>query len=420
MSKTKEFIKKARAKHGDRYDYSKTAYVRARDKVIINCLEHGEFEQTASGHLKGNGCAKCSLNRPLRVSFEEFIRRARDRHGNLYDYSMVVYAGMKTRVNIMCTIHGQFEQTPHHHVQGSGCQRCAQQESGGAGWSTGMFVKRASAAHGGRYNYSKTRYLKGTSKVTITCPAHGDFYLEARAHLRGIGCQSCKIEERTSMFIRKAKEKHGDTYSYSRAMYAGWNAPVIITCRVHGDFEQRADRHWSGKGCIKCSATAALTTGEFIEKAVQVHGDKYDYSKSKYKNSNCKITIICSEHGEFEQRATNHLMGKGCSLCPSSYRYDEPTSVYLMTNGRQVKIGYSIEPDARLAGLNKVQPFTAKLLLSWVLPNMPTARSAETDIHKELADCHAGLAGFEGATEWFNTTPMHAAAVVANIVKQYQ
>ena len=57
------------------------------------------------------------------------------------------------------------------------------------------------------------------------------------------------------------------------------------------------------------------TTEQFIEKARQVHGDKYDYSKVEYVNSATKVCIICPEHGEFWQRPHNHLMGKGCCAC---------------------------------------------------------------------------------------------------------
>lgn len=157
-------------------------------------------------------------------------------------------------------------------------------------------------------------------------------------------------------------------------------------------------------------------TKVFIEKARAVHGDRYDYSKTVYVRNRDKVTIICREHGEFEQKPTIHLKGCGCPRCP--YRYSETTSLYLLSNGKQVKIGYSIDPDMRLIGLNRAQPFAADLILSWALPDAPTARAAEADIHKQLADYHAGLSGFDGATEWFNTTPLHAQAVIANAIKQ--
>ena len=58
-----------------------------------------------------------------------------------------------------------------------------------------------------------------------------------------------------------------------------------------------------------------LTKEEFIEKARQVHGDKYDYSKVEYKNNKTKICIVCPIHGEFWQRPNDHLNGRGCDKC---------------------------------------------------------------------------------------------------------
>lgn len=54
------FISKAKIKHNNKYDYSKVKYVNARTKVIIICKEHGEFSQTPTGHVSGNGCPKCA------------------------------------------------------------------------------------------------------------------------------------------------------------------------------------------------------------------------------------------------------------------------------------------------------------------------------------------------------------------------
>lgn len=64
-----------------------------------------------------------------------------------------------------------------------------------------------------------------------------------------------------------------------------------------------------------------LTTKEFIEKAQQVHGNKYDYSKVDYQGSKIKVTIICPEHGEFQQRPNDHLNGYGCAKCANNIKY---------------------------------------------------------------------------------------------------
>lgn len=63
-------------------------------------------------------------------------------------------------------------------------------------------------------------------------------------------------------------------------------------------------------------------TNEFISKAITIHGDKYDYSKSIYSGCENKLIIICKEHEEFEQQPNNHLQGKGCMKCSILKRND--------------------------------------------------------------------------------------------------
>ena len=125
----------------------------------------------------------------------------------------------------------------------------------------------------------------------------------------------------TEEFIRLAKLKHGDLYSYEKVNYKSSVTKVIITCRTHGDFEQEASSHLVGHGCKKCASIALwdtrgrITTEDFIIKAIKRHGSTYDYSKTKYIKAKSKVTIICSIHGEFEQKPDDHLHSKGCVLC---------------------------------------------------------------------------------------------------------
>lgn len=116
-------------------------------------------------------------------------------------------------------------------------------------------------------------------------------------------------------FIEKANAVHNSKYDYSQVEYKNNKTPVAIVCPIHGVFWQRPDKHLQGQGCPFCSKTRKYSTEDFIARSRAVHGDKYDYSKSVYKNANSKIKIICPEHGEFEQLAGNHLKGKGCPKC---------------------------------------------------------------------------------------------------------
>lgn len=118
-----EFIQKANKIHNNKYDYSKFVYINAQTKGIIVCPIHGEFLQTPNSHLNGRGCPKCAGNNYKRDK-EEFIDRAKKVHGSKYDYSKVEYKTCKDHVCIICPKHGEFWQTPDHHLQGDGCPKC--------------------------------------------------------------------------------------------------------------------------------------------------------------------------------------------------------------------------------------------------------------------------------------------------------
>lgn len=125
---TEEFVAKAKAVHGDRYDYSKVVYVGNKAKVRIICREHGEFEQSPQKHLAGQGCIKChrkSMAQRYSLGKRNFIEKANAVHFGLYDYSKVEYVNGHTKVKIICPIHGVFEQDPASHLRGHGCPKCA-------------------------------------------------------------------------------------------------------------------------------------------------------------------------------------------------------------------------------------------------------------------------------------------------------
>ena len=129
-------------------------------------------------------------------------------------------------------------------------------------------------------------------------------------------------DEKTKKFIRKALRKHDDRYDYSNVIYVKAIEKVEIICRVEGHkpFLQKPNNHLNGDGCPKCkgeklSKLKKSTTKEFIEKANEVHGDKYDYSKVEYVGMKTEVIIICPKHGPFSQIPSSHLQGCGCKQC---------------------------------------------------------------------------------------------------------
>jgi len=310
---TEEFITKAKEIHGDKYDYSKVEYKGANLKVSVICKKHKfEFTPKPANFLNGSNCPICSGN--FKYNTQSFIEKAKEIHGNKYDYSKVNYISSKAKVTIICPIHGEFEQQPYSHIKGIGCSKC----SGYHKKTTKDFIQEAKEVHGNIYDYSKVKYKNTHTKVTIICPKHGEFKQTPSSHLNGQGCSKCSGLKKltTKEFIKKAKEIHGDRYDYSKVEYIQNKKPVIIICPEHGEFEQKPNSHLMGSGCLKCKRRSyKYTIKEYIQKAKEIHGDRYDYSKVEYINNKTEIIIICSKHGEFKQIPHYHLSGNGCPKC---------------------------------------------------------------------------------------------------------
>lgn len=317
-----EFIKKAKAVHGDKYDYSKVEYVNINTKVCIICPVHGEFWQTPNGHLHGYGCKICGHEKTTKSiskwSRESFIEKSREVHGDKYDYSKSEYKNYHDKVCIICPEHGEFYCTPANHFKGRGCRECRKITMSKT-FSMGKdeFLKRAKELHGDKYDYSKVKYVNNSTPISIICPIHGEFSQSPAVHLRGGGCPKCAGKNlSTEEFIQKAREVHGDKYDYTKVEYKDASTTkVCIICPEHGEFWQMPNRHLLGNGCPKCGGSYKHTTEEFIRRASEVHGYKYNYSKVEYLNKETKVCIICPIHGEFMQAPNKHLIGRGCPQC---------------------------------------------------------------------------------------------------------
>lgn len=263
---TKEiFIERAKLHHGNKFDYSKVEFINTKTKVCIICPIHGEFLQIPETHMKGTGCPKCSVEqRRLQImgksykysSIEEkmqkFLQKAKEIHDDKYDYSKVSFKNFGDKIEIVCSKHGSFFQSAHHHLQGQGCPKCSNENrSNSYKLTTEQFIEKAREIHGYKYDYSLVINPKFGEKITIICPIHGKFNQYTNNHLQDCGCPECSKHYHydTSEFIRRAKEVHENTYDYSKTVYVNARTKVIITCLIHGDFEQLPSGHLNGTGC---------------------------------------------------------------------------------------------------------------------------------------------------------------------------
>lgn len=248
-----------------------------------------------------------------------------------YDYSKVVYINNKTKVKITCPEHGDFEQAPGSHLNGSGCPKCAiELQIKNQTYTTDSFVKKAKEIHGETYDYSEVDYSLSRVKVKIKCRDHGFFKITPNKHLLGNGCKICStnISARSRSlgkeeFIKRAIEIHGNKYNYELVDYVSIDKKVKIICPIHGVREQTPWGHLKTTGCGKCSVLKGAkvkrhTTEDFMSRAKKVHLNRYDYSEVEYKGQKVPVKIRCKIHGFFFQRPYNHLSGKGCSACSES------------------------------------------------------------------------------------------------------
>ena len=269
----------------------------------------------------------------------DFVRRAREVHGDKYDYSKTVYVAAIKDVTIICPIHGEFQQRPANHNIGRGCRACG----GSKPLSLTSFIIRAQALHRSRYDYAFVNFKSVEDKVRILCPEHGFFSQRVMSHLKGFNCPSCgrestaqKLGHSLERFLQDAKVMHGDRYNYSHVNYTNALTKVKIICREHGLFFQLPAAHIRGINCSKCSdITSAdkrrLTTEDFIKAAWLTHGDRYDYSRVNYVSALEKVEIICSEHGSFWQSPINHSRGAGCPGCAvSGFDQTKPATLYYL------------------------------------------------------------------------------------------
>lgn len=212
LKKTKEqIIKEAKAVHGDRYIYDEVEYVNNHTPMKIICKIHGPFWQKANCHINGKqGCPICGREKATSKNskpFSQFVEEAKKVHGDKYRYDESTYTTALKKMRMICPDHGEFWQTPAHHLDGVKCPMCARLEKGIKRRKTfGEFINCARKVHGAKYTYNDTNYQGNKTPITITCPIHGEFLQRPNDHLEGKGCPHCghnisKAEEEIYQYL---------------------------------------------------------------------------------------------------------------------------------------------------------------------------------------------------------------------------
>lgn len=199
-----------------------------------------------------------------KLTKEEFIKKAKQIHGNKYDYSKVKYKNNSTKVCIICPTHGEFWQTPSNHLARKGCLYCGILAGAKAKELTKEeYIEKVKIIHDNFYDYSKIEYLPNDVKITVGCPKHGEFKVSSYKHLHNKqGCPECSIEKlrknlgkTKEIFITQSNAVHSNKYDYSKVEYINDRTPVCIICPKHGEFWQIPSNHihkTHPRGCPEC------------------------------------------------------------------------------------------------------------------------------------------------------------------------
>lgn len=140
------------------------------------------------------------------------------------------------------------------------------------------------------------------------------------------------------IFIERAIKMFGDIYNYELSEYVGALIKIKIICKKHGCFEQTPAYHLTGYGCPICNMT-----DKFIQKANIIHGNKYDYSNVVYIDKNTNVDIVCEKHGVFSQTPCNHITHEhGCQKCSNRYKIDVLELIERANKIHNFKYDYSL------------------------------------------------------------------------------
>jgi len=221
---------------------------------------------------------------PKKLTQEQAIEKAKLTHGDKYDYSLVIYTGIHNKIKIICPVHGIFEQIAKTHIRGNNCKKCALKNNllsaqASQRFTKERFVEKAIKTHKNKYDYTNIDYTTTKNKIKIKCITHGEFEQTPTNHLRGRGCKQCADDSKKvtkEEFLNRAKEVHGEKYDYSTVSFNSIRDKIDIICYKHGVFKQVISSHLCGRGCPHCNES----TGEkAVKRVLEKNHIKYEIQK---------------------------------------------------------------------------------------------------------------------------------------------
>lgn len=217
-----------------------------------------------------------------------------------YDFRNAVYKGALVRIEgIKCPAHGEFSQyAAQLRKDGAGCPECGHAKRvEGMTSDEADYVRRVEEAHAGKgYDYSNIGFTKMNAMITVGCPEHGAFTIDANKHLyRKDNCPKCVKKNRQTRILQY--------------------------------------RH------LASASKIANTAKDFFERCAVQHDGIYSYPEQEYKGAKHKIRVLCPKHGEFRLAAWDHLAGRGCRQCVHKSQPEIDITDFLRSYGFVVERG---------------------------------------------------------------------------------
>lgn len=386
--KSDSFIERAKAIHGDKYDYSQTEYINIRTRVSIICPIHGMFWKWPKAHLNGQGCPMCSkihiADCRRENKWQDFVSEATKRHNSKYSYPYIKdeYENSHSKVTIKCNECGNiFEKIACDHItsKGGGCKVCTTNRRKEKRSISYEDLVRTNSLN---LNIVPFEGVKDKMEhITAICPNHGEYSIIISSFLNGKGlCKTCiinnEVEKKKTRYRTLLPQKlrelthnkcipHMNTFTDSATR-------MKFTCSVCGrDYYRKPNDIFNKKiiqPCLFCLVEEqrrkrTKSTEQFIIDAKKIHGDKYDYSNTEYIKSDKKVDVFCKDCGRmFSIEANSHLQGHGCPYHynnKSQYESEivdflknECNITNILTNDRRVLDGNELDiflPDYELA-----------------------------------------------------------------------
>lgn len=269
---------------------------------------------------------------------------------------------------------------------------------------TEVWIYRAKQVHGDKYDYSKFTVEKTTDKSVVICPVHGEFEISPSKHITaGLKCPHCSTATKplgNDGFITKARAVHGNKYDYSLVKYVNNRTNVDIVCSTHGIFSQTPDTHLVGSGCAGCKGDLIRglkrkTQADFEEEIYTRYGDEISVV-GRYETAHIKIEFKCKKHGKFTTDPHSILRGSGCAVCSRMGTFDQ---IYLIhINKDMYKIGVTASLDRRIAAHRSNFGPNISLIKS-VKPSTLDAYEIEQYLLTKYQNKVQGLESLEGYTE---------------------